>query len=184
MKQFPWGKWLDCWDWNGVCLVFRVWLSKGPEWTSTHQWTNVDGWCTDRILFSIPVPSQVDVLCLRFLSPFSGMISVFFCNFIFSPPQPGFIYLFIFLLKLFPASHLLPPTVPHRSTHLYIWIKSRLFPIYLLTYKFKMCYSHLDPPTHPPTDLPTNTLSRYLPNPTYMATPTYMVATAIEPNGR
>jgi hypothetical protein len=67
-----------------------------------------------------------------------------------------------------------PPTVPHRPTHLYIWIKSRLFPIYLLTYKFKMCYFHL-PWTY--------ILNRYLPNPTYMATPT-LVAIAIDPNGR
>jgi hypothetical protein len=40
-------------------------------------------------------------------------------------------------------------------------------------------------PTHlpalPPTYLPTNTLRRYLPNLTYMATPTYMVAIAIDP---
>jgi cytochrome c2 len=49
----------------------------------------------------------------------------------------------------------------------------------LLTYKFKMCYSHPHPSTHPSTVLPTNTLSRYLPNPTYMVTPTYMVATSI-----
>jgi hypothetical protein len=33
-----------------------------PEWTSTDQ-------CTDRILFCIPVPSQVDIFCLPFLSP-------------------------------------------------------------------------------------------------------------------
>jgi hypothetical protein len=39
------------------------------EWTSTHQRTNVDGWCTDRILFSIPAPSQVHSFCLPFLSP-------------------------------------------------------------------------------------------------------------------
>ncbi len=36
-----------------------------------------------------------------------------------------------------------------------------------------MCYFH--------PHLPTNTLSRYLSNPTYMATPTYMVATPIDP---
>jgi len=165
-------------------LVFRVWTQQGPEWTSTHQCTNVDGWCTDRMLFSIPVPSQVDVLCFPVLSPFSAMISVFFLQLYFLPAPTRFylcMYLFIFLLKLFPPSHLLPPAVPHQPTHLYIWIKSRLFPIYLLTYKFKMCYSHPHPPTHPTTDLLTNTLSRYLPNLTYMATPTFMVASAIDP---
>jgi hypothetical protein len=35
-------------------------------------------------------------------------------------------------------------------------------------------------PTFPSTFLPINTLSRYLPNPTYMATPTYTVATLID----
>ncbi len=47
-----------------------------------------------------------------------------------------------------------------------------------------MCYSHLHPPTHPPsiylptypsTFQPTNILNMYLPN------PTYMVATPIDP---
>jgi hypothetical protein len=84
-------------------------------------------------------------------------------------------------LKLFSPTHPLPPTIPHQPTHLYIWIKSRLFPVYLLTYKFKMCYFHPHPPTHPTTNLHTNTLNILLPNPTYMATPTYMVAIAIHP---
>jgi hypothetical protein len=44
-----------------------------------------------------------------------------------------------------------------------------------------MCYSHPHPSTHPTTNLPTNTLSRYLPNPTYITTPIYMVATTIDP---
>jgi hypothetical protein len=26
----------------------------GPGWTSTHQWTNVDGWCTDGCTFFVP----------------------------------------------------------------------------------------------------------------------------------
>jgi hypothetical protein len=69
------------------------------------------------------------------------------------------------LLKLFPLTDLLPP----------------LSPTNLLAYKVKMCYSHPHPPTCPSIVLPTNTLSRYLPNPTYMATPTYMVAIPIDP---
>jgi hypothetical protein len=69
------------------------------------------------------------------------------------------------LLKLFPPTDLLPP----------------LSPTDLLTYQVKMCYSHPRPPTCPSIVLPTNTLSRYLPNPTYMATPTYMVAIPIDP---
>ncbi len=39
-------------------------------------------------------------------------------------------------------------------------------------------------PTCPSTFLPINTLSRYLPNFTYMATPTNMVATPIDPHSR
>jgi hypothetical protein len=93
-------------------------------------------------------------------------------------PQPISFFSFFFAFETFPTQ---PPTVPYRPTHLYIWIKSRVFPIYLLTYKFKMWYSHPHPPTCLTTDLPINILSRYLPNPTYMATPTYTVPTAIDP---
>jgi hypothetical protein len=45
-----------------------------------------------------------------------------------------------------------------------------------------MCFSHPHPPTHPLSIfLPTNTLGRYLPNPTYTATLTYLVGTPIDP---
>jgi len=37
-----------------------------------------------------------------------------------------------------------------------------------------MCYFHPYPPNHP-------TLGRYLPNPTYMAKPTYLVVIPIDP---
>ncbi len=57
----------------------------GPEWTSTQRCTNVDGWCTDRILFSILVPSQVDFFCFPFLSP---DLSSFFLEFYFLPAHP------------------------------------------------------------------------------------------------
>ncbi len=115
-----------------------------------------------QLYFSLP-PTYFFSLCFFF----GG-------NFIFSPPAPIFFSFF----ETFP-SH--PPTTPRQPTHLYIWIKNRLFPIYLLTYKFKMCYFHPHPPNHPTTNLHTNTLNRFLPNPTYMATPTYMVAIAIHP---
>jgi hypothetical protein len=42
------------------------------------------------------------------------------------------------------------------------------------------CFGH-EPKVKVATILLTNTLNRYLPNPTYMATPTYMVATTIDP---
>jgi hypothetical protein len=65
---------------------------------------------------------------------------------LFSPrPPPGFCFFFNFLaFETFPT-HLLSPT----DLLTYIFkLKSRFFPIYLLTYKFKMCYSHPHPPTH------------------------------------
>jgi len=47
----------------------------------------LDGWCADRILFSIPVPSQVDLFSLPFLSP---DLTFFFAT-LFSPcPLPSF----------------------------------------------------------------------------------------------
>jgi len=42
-----------------------------------------------------------------------------------------------------------------------------------------MCYFHPHPLTHFTTNLLTNTLSWYLPNPTYMATPTYLFGNPI-----
>jgi hypothetical protein len=87
----------------------------------------------------------------------------FFWNFIFSLPPTQFLFFFL-PLKLFPPTDLLPP----------------LSPTDLLTYTVKMCYSHPHPPNRPSIVLPTNTLSRYLPKPAYMATPTYMVAIPID----
>ncbi len=120
-------------------VVHKIGTHRRPEWTSTHQCTNVDGWCTDRIPFSIPVPSQVHFFCLPVLSPdqpwsqfsfanlfsprplpsfFFPLISVFFGT-LFSPrPLLGFFSFFFFCFWNF--SHPLPPTVPHQPTHLYI----------------------------------------------------------------
>jgi hypothetical protein len=142
-----------------------------PEWTSTHQCTNVDGWCTDRIPFSIPVPSQVHFFCLPFLSPDLS----FFWNFIFSLPPSQFF--------LFPLSQ--------RSV---FFLGNFIFSPPPTQFLFFSCFWNFSrPPTYPTppppsiylptchsTFLPINTLNRYLPNPTYMATPTYIVATPIE----
>ncbi len=73
----------------------------GPEWTSTHQCTNVDGWCTDRILFSIHVPSLVDFFFFALSQPWSQF---FFFGTLFSPPPPT-----KFFFKNF--SH--PPATPY-----------------------------------------------------------------------
>jgi hypothetical protein len=74
--------------WSGCKSQLSMTSKFGREWTSTHQCTNVDGWCTDRILFSIHVPSHVDFFSLPFLSPDLS----FFCNFIFSPPPTHFYF--------------------------------------------------------------------------------------------
>ncbi len=154
-------------------VVHKIGTYRRPEWTSTHQCTNVDGWCTDRILFSIPVPSQVHFFLFALSQPWSQ----FSFATLFSPrPPPGFYFFFAF--ETFPTHY--PP----------------LSPIDLLTYIFKLkidsspstyspinlnCATSYPPTTRPTTNLPTNILSRYLPNSTYMATPTYVVATIIDP---
>jgi hypothetical protein len=69
-----------------------------PEWTSTHQCTNVDGWCTDRILFSIPVPSQVHFFLFAVSQPWSQ---------------------FFFAFETFPTY---PPTTPIVPTDLLTYI--------------------------------------------------------------
>jgi hypothetical protein len=86
------------------------------EAASTHQCTNVDGWCTDRILFSLPLPSQLHFF---FLCPFSALTSVFFFGTFFHPAPTQFLSSSSFLLKL-SLTHLLPPIVPHWPTHLYV----------------------------------------------------------------
>ncbi len=105
---------LWCWKLRSIYpFVPAPW----PEWSSTHQCTNVDGWCTHRILFSIPVPSQVHFFSLPFLSPDLS----FFFGTLFSPRTPPslivclfFFFFFFLLLKLFPPTH--PPT--YLSTYL------------------------------------------------------------------
>ncbi len=115
----------------------------GPEWTSTQLCTNVDGWCIDRILFSIHVPFRLTFFCLHFLSPdlsffflvtlfsprplpsfFFPLISdFFFWNFIFSPP-PTQVFFNFFAFETFPAHpptyYPPPPSFPLRPTPLYI----------------------------------------------------------------
>jgi hypothetical protein len=67
----------------------------------------------------------------------------------------------------------LPFLSPDLSFSLQLYFLPAPHPV-SVSFNFETFPTH--PPTHLTTDLPTNTLSRYLPNPTYMATPTYMVA--------
>jgi hypothetical protein len=99
-----------------------------------------------------------------------------FQRYFMEPIPTCFLFIYLFAFKTF-LTHppTTPPVIPHQPIHLHVLIKNRIFLIYLLTYKFKMHYCHPHPPSHPPSIfLPTNILGRYLPNPTYMVTPTYM----------
>ncbi len=135
----------------------RVGQSK-PAPTSAPTWM-------DGALIGFSFLSLCHIRLTFFVSPFSALISVFFLgNFIFSPPPTQFFC--VWLLKLFPPTHLLPPHCPPQ-TYSPINLKfATLIPTYLPTL---------------PTVLPTKTLNRYLPNPTYMATPIYIIAIAINP---
>ncbi len=95
-----------------------------------------------------------------------GRLTLFFPR-----PEPSFVF---FHFETFPPTHLLSPTYPPLS------------PTYLLTYTLKMCYSHphhvlthpsIYLPAHPFTFVRTSPLGKYLPDPTYMAAPPYLVAT-------
>ncbi len=66
--------------------------------------TNVDGWCTDRILFSIPVPSQANFFCLPFLRPdLSNFLQLYFL------PAPHPVSCFLFAFETFPTHPLTTP---------------------------------------------------------------------------
>jgi len=76
----------------------RFWKEKSVDNVVTlgppAEGTNVDGWCTDGILFSIHVSSsQVYFFSLPFLSP---DLSFLFWNFIFSWPPTQFLFSFCF----------------------------------------------------------------------------------------
>jgi hypothetical protein len=145
----------------------------GPEWTSTHpvhpMW--MDGALIGLSLFyPCAIPGWLFFLC-----PFSALFLVFLCNFIFSQPLTQFLFFKFFLKKIYSFWNFFHP--PDLLTYLF-QLKVDSSPIYLLTYKFKMCYPHPHSTTHPQSIyLSTNTLSRYLPIPNYMATPTYLVGT-------
>jgi hypothetical protein len=127
---------------------------------------------------------------LPFLGPDQPWYQFFFGS-LFSPcPSSSFFFFFSWLLKLFPSTHLLPPLSP---TDLLTYISklkvhsspSTYSPINLKCATLILTHLPTPPsiylPTRFSTFLPTNTLHRYLPNPTYMVTPTYPVAIPINP---
>ncbi len=146
----------------------------------------MDGWCTNMFLFSISVPSLVEFFGLPFLSPdlrfflrlyfLPAPFPVSFWGTLFSPcPPPSF---FFFLSKLPHPRPPNQPTSPHCPPLTYSPINLKcvtFIPTHLLT------HPSIYLPTCPSTFLPTNILDRYLSNPTYMATPTYLVAIPTDP---
>jgi hypothetical protein len=137
----------------------RSWLSCQSEPAPTSEPTRMDG---ALIGFSFPSlwrPRLTFVVC-----PFSALISVCFLQLYFLPtPHPVF-----FLLKLFPPTPLLTPTVPIWPTRLYIFklkvvsSPSTYSPINLKCATFISTYLPSPPSiyllTCPSTFLPTNTL--------------------------
>jgi len=114
-------------EWNKhntrtLSLVIRFFLNqqnkKGArvnQHAQVHQLGWMDGWCTDRILFSIHVPFQVEFFCLSFLSP---DLSFFFWEFYFLPaPHPVSFFFTSFWNISYPPNYY-PPIVPHWPTHL------------------------------------------------------------------
>jgi len=85
-----------------------------PEWTRTHQCTNVDGWCTDGCTFFVPLchwANQGGELKLTFFFPFPQPKLVFLggTSFFLTPhARPGLTYLptYIDYLPMHPG---LPP---------------------------------------------------------------------------
>ncbi len=120
-----------------------------PAHTSAPTW--MDGALIYSSFLSLCHPRFTFFIC-----PFSALISVFFNNFIFSPPTTKF--LFSFPLETSP-----PPLPPPPS------------PTDLLTYMFKQKVNSSQS-TYSPINKKCVTLS-----PTYMTTPTYLVAIPVGP---
>ncbi len=93
-----------------------------PEWTSTHQCTNVDGWCTDGCTFFVP-PCPCLTKVTNSSWPFfflSWALVGFFWELFFSSPhtpaQASPTYLHLDYLPMHPG--LLPPPPTYLHAHL------------------------------------------------------------------
>jgi hypothetical protein len=121
-----------------LCLnFFEISYCLGPEWTNTHQCTNVDGWCTHGCTFFIPPcpwANQGGKLKLTFFFPsLSPSWFLFWELFFSSPPTPAQvspIYLHLDYCLCTTASSLPPPT--YLPTYPPIYLPSHQ-PIYLCT---------------------------------------------------
>jgi len=117
---------------------YHKWCARfWPEWTSTHQSTNVDGWCTDGYTFLVlPCPWLTKVANSSWLFfPFLSL-GWFFWEFFFSSPRtpvqasPSYLHLDYLPMHL----GVLPPPPAYLHAHL---------PTHLFTYSL-ICL-----PTHP-----------------------------------
>ncbi len=131
-----------CWcdDWFG---------QREPAPTSAPTW--MDGTLKGLSFLSLCHPRMTFLVC-----PFSALISVFFCNFILSPPASQFflfwklyfvpaphpVFFFFFAFETFPTH---PPTTPHGPPSTYSPINLKcvtLIPTHLPTTIYFSTYQH------------------------------------------
>ncbi len=95
----PFYGWVDEFKCMCAILCWPTTRISQPKWTTTHQYTTMDGWCTNRILYFL---SMCHPKLTFFPCTFSTLIIVFFCNFIFSlPPSQFFSFDFSFFFLEF-----------------------------------------------------------------------------------
>jgi len=118
----------------------------GPKWSSTHQSTNVDGWCTDGCTFFVPPcpwANQGGELKLTFFSSFAQPRLIFFWELFFSStPTPAQVSpTSLHLDYLHMHLGLLPPPPTYLPTHLFTYSPICLpsnQPTYLCTYTLNL----------------------------------------------
>jgi hypothetical protein len=131
---------------NAYFCSLVAWF-RGPQWSSTHQCTNVDGWCTDGCTFFVPPCPWANqggelLTCFIFLS--SAQVGFFFLGFYFflTPhTRPSLTYLPTFSLLAYAAWP--PPSPTYLTTYLPVHLPTHL-PTYPSTYL--LMYLHTKSP--------------------------------------
>ncbi len=120
---------------------------KWPEGTSTHQCTNLDGWCIDGCTFFIracPCANQGGEHRLTFVFPLLSCF--FFLNLFFAPtPTLELTYLHFYYLLMHQRGLLFPHLPTYLPTHLATYLLTRLTTY--LCIKSSTTQSHLSPTT-------------------------------------